>query len=68
MHGDTNMAIVTQCKYLGLLLTETLDYKVTTSMIAKSAIYALGLLFVKPKVNVCFHIDMTLFSPAYNRL
>ncbi len=40
--GDNNVELVTQYKYLGLLLIETLDYKVTASMIAKSAACALG--------------------------
>ncbi len=45
------MELVTQYKYLGLLLTEILDYKATASMIVKFAAHALGLLNAKSKAN-----------------
>ncbi len=50
-YGDKKVELVTQYKYLGLLLRETLDYKVTASMIAKSAAHALCLLITKSKAN-----------------
>ncbi len=45
------MEIVTQYNYLGLLVTERVDYKVTASMIAKSTARALGLLKTNSKAN-----------------
>ena len=45
------MQVVSSYKYLGILLDEHLDYKVTADMIAKSAGHALVLNNCKIQVN-----------------
>ncbi len=65
-YGDSKVEIVPQYKYLGLLLTETLDYKMTASMIAKSAARALGLLVTKSKANG--GMPYGVFSHLYDSL
>ncbi len=65
-YGDNNVELVPQYKYLGLLLTETLDYKVTASMIAKSAARALGLLIAKSIANG--NMPYGVFSHLYDLL
>ena len=47
--GDKTLSLVLQYKYLGLILTEHLDYNVTTRMVAQSANRALGVLIAKSK-------------------
>ena len=47
--GDKPIYQESMYKYLGLLLTEHLDYKVTVKMVAQSAHRALGLLIAKVK-------------------
>ena len=46
---DYNLAHAAQYKYLGLVLTEHLDYVVTAKLVAQSANKALGLLNAKSK-------------------
>lgn len=47
--GDINIDYASQYKYLGLLLTEHLDYSITAKTVAQSANRALGLLISKAK-------------------
>lgn len=56
------MEIVTQYNYLGLLLTERVDYMMTAHIIATSAACALGMLITKSKANGggMLYIYMTL--------
>ncbi len=65
-YGDNKVERVTQYKYLGLYVTETLDYKVTASMIANSAACALGLLITNSKANDS--MPYRVFSHLYNSL
>lgn len=65
-YGTNEMSIVTQYKYLGLLLTEFLDYNVMAKMVAQSASRALGLLIAKCKAFGGFHY--TTFTKLYDTL
>ena len=47
--NDDSLGYVSQYKYLGLVLTEHLDYAVTAKIVAQSANRALGLLIAKSK-------------------
>jgi hypothetical protein len=47
--GDLEIATTDRYKYLGLVLTEHLDYAVTTKVVAQSANIALGLVIAKAK-------------------
>ena len=47
--NDDTLSYAAQYKYLGLVLTEHLDYAVTTKIVAQSANRALGLLIAKSK-------------------
>ena len=47
--GDINLDVVESYKYLGLSLTEFLDYSKTAKAVAKSANRALGLIIAKSK-------------------
>ena len=47
--GDVPLAIAEKYKYLGLILTEHLDYDKTAALVAKSAGRALGLMIAKAK-------------------
>ena len=47
--NDDTLAYAAQYKYLGLVLTEQLDYTVTAKIVAQSARRALGLLIAKSK-------------------
>ena len=49
--GDSCLQLVTQYKYLGVLLTEHLDYTAMSKMVAQSASRALGLLISKDKAS-----------------
>ncbi len=48
-YGDLPIVILERYTYLGLMLTEFLDYHITASIVAKSAGRALGLLITKYK-------------------
>ena len=50
-YGAQVINVVLQYKYLGLILSEHLDYQITATMVAKSASRALGLLFAKFKAS-----------------
>ena len=50
MCGDANLSIVNKYTYLGIVLTEHLDYNVSAKCVAESASRALGLLIAKCKV------------------
>lgn len=50
MVGNTRLEVVSTYKYLGILLHEHLDYKVTADMVSKSAGRALGLIIAKSKL------------------
>ena len=47
---DANLSIVNKYTYLGIVLTEHLDYNVSARCVAQSASRALGLLIVKCKL------------------
>jgi hypothetical protein len=47
--GESFLKTVSEYKYLGLILNEFLDYKITANNVAKSASRALGLLIAKSK-------------------
>ena len=47
--GSESIEVVSQYKYLGLILTEFLDYNETTKIVSQSAGRALGLLMSKDK-------------------
>ena len=47
--GNVNLEYVSQYKYLGLMISEHLDMKVTADHVAKAASRALGLLIAKSK-------------------
>ena len=70
--GDSVLEVVQRYKYLGLILTETLDYSVTATMVAQAAGRALGLLIAKSKAsggmpyNVFSHLYDTLVQPVIN--
>jgi hypothetical protein len=49
--GDNTIEIVTKYNYLGLVITEFLDYNVMAKAVAMSASRALGLLIAKCKLN-----------------
>ena len=51
-------------QYLGLLLTEFLDYQLMAKAVAKSASIALGLLIVKSKIHGGFQHN--IFSKLYD--
>ncbi len=48
-YGSKSIEVVNHYKYLGLILTDMLDYKVTAFMVVKAASHALGLLIAKSK-------------------
>ncbi len=48
-YGDLPIVISDRYKYLGLILTEFLDYHITASIVAKTAGRTLGLLIAKYK-------------------
>ena len=51
MCGSEIMNISKSYKYSGVLLTDTLDYKVMVKSVARAANRALGLLISKVKLN-----------------
>jgi hypothetical protein len=51
MCGECRLQLVSCYKYLGLVLTEYLDYKVTAKTVAQAATRALGVLIAKSKAN-----------------
>ena len=58
--GDANIETVCRYKYLGVILTEHLDFTIMTKTVAQSASRALGLLIAKDKIFggmpfQCFH-------------
>ena len=54
--GDVNLDVVESYKYLGLILSEFLDFSKTAKAVAKSAHRALGLIIAKAKSLVVCHI------------
>jgi hypothetical protein len=62
--GDNTIEIVTQYNYLGLVITEFLDYNIMAKAVAMSASRTLGLLIAKCKFNGDF-IFNTLKTPFY---
>ena len=72
--GDAELNVVEKYTYLGLILTEFLDYNVTAKVVAQSASRALGILIAKSKClgGLPFHVysklcDSVVWSViAYN--
>ena len=50
MYGDANLSIVNKYTYLGIVITEHLDYNISTQCVAQSASRAFGLLIAKCKL------------------
>ena len=63
---DVTLEIISQYKYLGLMLTEHLDYLQMTKFVAKSASRALGFLICKDKA--LGGIPFKCFTKCYNSL
>jgi hypothetical protein len=55
--GEKQLGVVSKYQYLGLLLTEFLDYNEMAKAVARSAGRALSLLIVKSKAHGGFHFD-----------
>ena len=64
--GDKQIAVVSQYRYLGLVLTEFLDYSVTAKFVAQAATRALGLLIAKSKAHG--GMPYNCFSKLYDAL
>ena len=64
--GSESIEVVSQYKYLGLLLTEFLDYNVTTKIVSPSAGRALGLLI--PKDKAFGGMPFECYSKCYDAL
>jgi len=64
--GFNQLDTVTQYKYLGLILSEHLDHKITVKMVAQSASRALGLLIAKFKS--CGGMPFEVYSHLYEVL
>ena len=74
--GDANIETVCRYKYLGVILTEHLNFTIMTKTVAQSASRALGLLTAKDKIFggmpfQCFHkcyeslvLSVIDYSPA----
>ena len=62
--GDTHLKLTDQYVYLGLLLTEHLDYTAMAKHVSKSANHALSLVITKHKTfgGLPFHIYTRLFD------
>ena len=62
--GDAQLTVVEKYTYLGLILTEFLDYNVTAKVVAQSASRALGLLIAKSKClgGLPFHVFSKLYD------
>ncbi len=56
-YGNDEILRVSRYKYLGLILTEFLDYNIMAKTVAQSASRALGLLIAKSKAFGGFHFD-----------
>ena len=63
---DVTLEIISQYKYLGLILTEHLDYLQMTKFVAKSASHALGFLICKDKA--LGGMPFKCFTKCYNSL
>ena len=55
--GEKQLGVVSKYQYLGLLLTEFLDYHEMAKAVARSAGRGLSLLIVKSKAHGSFHFD-----------
>ena len=64
--GDTSLDIASQYNYLGLTLTEFLNYDIMAANVAKSASRALGLVIHKSKLNGGFPFEC--FTKLYDAL
>lgn len=64
--GSDSLVMVPSYKYLGLILTEHLDYDVTAKMVAQSAGRALGLLIAKFKA--CGGMPYDVYTRLYDVL
>ena len=49
MYGETSLDIVSQYKYIGLVLNEFLDLGLTANILSDSTGRALGAMIAKPK-------------------
>ena len=61
--GNSELDCIERYKYLGLWLSEHLDYRITASEVAKSAHRALGVIISKARANggIPYNVYMTLF-------
>lgn len=65
-YGDYKVTVASSYTYLGVLLTEHLDYKQTAKVVAQSASRALGLLIAKLKIIGGMSYEM--FTKLYDTL
>ncbi len=65
-YGSNTIEVEVHYKYLGLILTDTLDYKVTAFIVAKAASRALGLLIAKSKGYVGLILYNSTSYPSYS--
>ena len=64
--GEKPLGVVSKYQYLGLLLTEFLDYNEMAKAVARSAGRALSLLIVKSRAHGGFHFDT--YTKPYDSL
>ena len=64
--GDITLDVVESYKYLGLILTEFLDFSKTTTAVAKSANRTLGLIIAKAKSSG--GLPYNVFYKLYERI
>ena len=64
MYGDANLSIVNKYTYLGIVITEHLDYNISTQCVAQSASRAFGILIAKYKLagGVLFNVFIKLYD------
>ncbi len=66
MFGENTITLANKYRYLGLVITDLLDYNVTAKIVAQSAGRALGLLIAKCKAFGGFHY--ATFTKLYDTL
>ena len=64
--GDSEIKVVDKYKYLGLILTDHLDYQETARVVAQAASRALGLVIAKDKAYGGMHYDC--FTTLYTSI
>ena len=64
LYGESGIEVTSQYRYLGLILTEFMDYNVTAKSVAQAAHRALGLLIAKDRAHggMPYHVFSKLFD------